>query len=156
MPFASILPEETEHEGAPPTEPSHPLGATEQLDALCTVDAARADALISDTLAGHLLTGAVETVSTHGHRRVILNVGALSRTFTAGDRVDVNILKDKYLIPYDAGYLKILADGTLDKALEVYADSFSLQAVKMIALTGGHAVRATTVDLSARGKKKKR
>jgi ribosomal protein L15 len=33
--------------------------------------------------------------------------------------------------------VKILADGTLEKALTIKADSFSIQAIKMIELTGG-------------------
>ena len=36
---------------------------------------------------------------------------------------------------------EILADGTLDKPLTVVADAFSVQAIKMITLTGGHAVQ---------------
>ena len=38
-------------------------------------------------------------------------------------------------------YLKVLARGTLDKALTVEADGFSLQAVKMIVLMGGTAIK---------------
>ena len=127
-------------------------GSVEQ--AMCAVDAVRADALISDDLAGHLVGREPETVETYGHRRVILNVDALRSAFSAGERVDVNVLKERYLIPYDTGYLKILAGGILDKALEVYADSFSLQAVKMIALTGGHAIRAVTVGKDTARRKK--
>lgn len=129
-------------------------GACGVEQAMCAVDAARADALISDDLAGHLVGREVETVHTYGRRRVILNVDTLNGAFLAGERVDVNILKEKYLIPYDTGYLKILAGGILDKALEVYADSFSLQAVKMIALTGGHAIRAVTVGEDTARRKK--
>ena len=38
-------------------------------------------------------------------------------------------------------YIKVLARGKLDKALTVEADDFSPQAVKMIVLTGGSAVK---------------
>ncbi len=117
-----------------------------------SVDAARADALLTDTMAHRLVEKQPICVTTHGSRKVILNVGLLNKTFEAGERVDVNVLKEKYLIPYDTGYLKILADGYLDRALEVYADSFSLQAVKMIALTGGHAYKVKTVRLPVVGK----
>ena len=34
-----------------------------------------------------------------------------------------------------------MASGKLDKSLTVEADAFSVQAIKMITLTGGHAVR---------------
>ncbi len=119
------------------------------------VDVAHADRLLSDKLAARLVDAPALTVQTHGRRKVIINVGALNRAFDAGERVDVNALKDRYLVPYDTGYLKVLADGYLDRALEVYADSFSLQAVKMIALTGGHAYRVVTVPTDTRKKHEK-
>ncbi len=121
-----------------------------------SVDAAHADMLLTDTMAQRLVEKQPTCVTTRGSRKVILNVGMLNKTFEAGERVDVNILKEKYLVPYDTGYLKILADGCLDRALEVYADSFSLQAVKMIALTGGHAYRVTTLRLPVVRKNRKK
>lgn len=124
--------------------------------AVCAVDAERADDLITDTLAVRLVEKAPMTIETRGRRKVILNVDKLNDAFSSGERVDVNILKDRFLIPYDTGYLKILADGYLDRALEVYADSFSLQAVKMIALTGGHAYRTATVSLPLSKKENKK
>ena len=38
-------------------------------------------------------------------------------------------------------YVKVLARGTLDKALIVEADDFSPAAIKMIVLTGGEVIR---------------
>jgi ribosomal protein L15 len=49
--------------------------------------------------------------------------------------------QEKKLIDADCKRVKILADGDLDKALVVEANSFSLQAIKMITLTGGHALK---------------
>ena len=80
-----------------------------------------------------------------GRRRGIVNVDTLSRSFSAGDRVDINALKSRSLIPYDTAYIKVLARGMIDKPLYVYANDFSLSAVKMIALTGGRAVKVNTV-----------
>ena len=71
----------------------------------------------------------------------ILNIGQISAAFSAFDRVDINALKEKNLIPKDAGYVKILADGVIDKPLVIFANAFSLSAVKMIALTGGEAIK---------------
>ena len=45
------------------------------------------------------------------------------------------------LIPKNVGSLKILARGVLDKPLNVEAQDFSLDAVKMIVLTGGKAIK---------------
>ncbi len=116
-------------------------------EAVC---AETADALITDALARELLTSEEVTIPTLGNRRGVVNVDTLSRNFGGGERVDINLLKEKTLIPYDTGYLKILARGVIDKPLTVYADDFSLQAVKMIALTGGEAVRARTVPKKER------
>lgn len=109
------------------------------------IDTERADELISDSLAKGLVKRGREIVRTSGSERSIINVDTLSRSFSSGDRVDVNILKQKSLIPYDTAYIKVLARGVLDKSLSVYANDFSLAAVKMIALTGGEAVRVVTV-----------
>ena len=61
--------------------------------------------------------------------------------FEAGDVVNLAILKEKNMIDRGVGRLKVLASGSLDKPLTVEADAFSVQAIKMITLTGGHAVK---------------
>ena len=65
--------------------------------------------------------------------------------FSAGERVDVNILKTRNLVPSDTAYIKVLARGAIDKPLKVYANDFSLSAVKMIALSGGESFKVVTV-----------
>ena len=52
--------------------------------------------------------------------------------------------KKKKLLASDIGYLKVLARGSIDKPLTVYADDFSLGAIKMIALTGGRTFHVRT------------
>ena len=115
-----------------------------------SIDVLRADALITDSLAKDLVQRGREIIYTDGNGHSIINVDTLSRSFEPGDRVDVNILKKKSLIPYDTAYLKVLARGAIDKALTVYANEFSLSAVKMIVLTGGEAIRVAT----AKGKQR--
>jgi ribosomal protein L18E len=109
-----------------------------------SIDAGYADSAISDSLARNLLRKD-ECVYTSGYKRGIVNVDTLSRSFDEGERVDVNILKEKSLIPYDTAYIKVLARGIIDKPLTVYANDFSLSAVKMIALAGGKAIKVKTV-----------
>jgi ribosomal protein L15 len=104
----------------------------------------QADELISDNLAKSLVKKEDLTVYTNGSRRSIINVDTLSDNFKNGDKVDVNDLKTKSLVPYDTGYIKVLARGVIDKSLNVYANDFSLSAIKMIALTGGKATRVYT------------
>ncbi len=113
--------------------------------ALLSVGAERADELISNSLAKDLLEREDEPIYTSGARKSIVNVDTLSESFEAGERVDVNVLKERSLVPYDTAYLKVLARGVIDKPLNVYANDFSLAAVKMIALTGGRAVKVVTL-----------
>ena len=105
----------------------------------------KADSLITDSLAKDLIKRGKETIVTEGRGQGIINVDTLSKSFRSGDRVDVNILKEKNLIPYDTAYLKVLARGAIDKPLRVFANDFSLSAVKMLALTGGEAIKVNTV-----------
>jgi hypothetical protein len=131
---------------SPPTQPPTPESDTppDEASIATVVDAEYADTVITNSLAKDLIRRD-EDVETFGHRHGIVNVDTLSRSFSAGDRVDINTLKSHSLIPYDTAYVKVLARGMIDKPLSVYANDFSLSAVKMIALTGGKAVKVNTV-----------
>ena len=108
------------------------------------VDAERADMLITDSLAKSLLKKDGDVIYTDGNSRGIINVDVLSDNFSAGEHVDINSLKDKRLIDEHISFIKILARGRIDKPLIVYANEFSLSAVKMIALTGGQSIKVTS------------
>ena len=77
----------------------------------------------------------------YGNTRGIVNIDTLSAHFDAGDEVTLAQLIQKGLVQKNVGRLKVLARGTLDKPLTVCADDFSIDAVKMIVLTGGKAVK---------------
>ena len=111
-----------------------------------------ADSMITDTMARRMIKNEREVVYTDGRSRSIINVDTLSRNFMADDRVDVNILKKKSLVPYDTNYIKVLARGAIDKPLHVYANEFSLSAVKMILLSGGEAIRVISEKADKREK----
>jgi hypothetical protein len=132
----------------PPTPPASPPPESDtppdEASIATVVDAEYADTVITNSLAKDLIRRD-EDVETFGHRHGIVNVDTLSRSFSAGDRVDINTLKSHSLIPYDTAYVKVLARGMIDKPLSVYANDFSLSAVKMIALTGGKAIKVNTV-----------
>lgn len=74
-------------------------------------------------------------------RRAIVNIDTLSKNFAADDVVTLEVLKAKGLVPKKASSLKVLARGFIDKPLLVEAHDFSLDAVKMLLLTGGKAIR---------------
>ena len=112
---------------------------------IMSVDKERADGLISDDLARDLVNNQRVEIETSGNKKRIVNVDTLSSSFESGEIIDVNRLKEMSLVPYDTAYIKVLARGMIDKPLKVYANDFSLSAVKMIALTGGEAIRVVTV-----------
>ena len=72
----------------------------------------------------------------------IVNVDVLSKTFSAGEKVTLEEIK-KRVIGFNKKitYVKVLARGVVDKPLIVEADDYSLDAVKMILLTGGTVIR---------------
>ncbi len=133
-------------EGRPELDAAESAAPENLMQTSLSVDVERADSLISDSLAKDLLHKEENSVYTEGNKKGIINVDTLSNNFKAGDRVDVNRLKEMSLVPYDTAYIKILARGMIDKPLNVYANDFSLSAVKMIALTGGSAVKVVTVS----------
>ena len=108
------------------------------------IDAERADTLITDSLAKSLINREGEIVYTRGGEKEIINVGILSDNFSSGERIDVNALKKKGLISPDTAYIKVLGGGSIDKPLMIFANDFSLSAVKMIALTGGQVTKVVT------------
>ena len=101
------------------------------------LDAEEADALISDDLA--LLSAKTERGAGKGQRATV-NVGDIDKIFAADSVVTIDALKTYGLIPKKAGRIKILADGFLHKSFIVKAESFSVQAIKMIELMGGTVI----------------
>lgn len=72
----------------------------------------------------------------------IVNVDTLGKFFNEGEKVTVAEIKRRVsYFPKNVTYIKVLARGKLNKPLIVVADDFSLEAVKMIVLTGGRAIR---------------
>ncbi len=116
------------------------------LETLLAVDEAHANSLISDNIAKSLLTDSKDKIRTNGRRRCIVNVDTICESFSPGERVDINSMKEKGIIPADAKHVKVLARGVMDKPLKIIANAFSLSAVKMIALTGGEAIRVRTAS----------
>ena len=106
-----------------------------------TVDEVAADDvdnMMSDKTAAHFLVTSDEEGG--AGKMGIINVGLISAAYQAGETVDLASLQEKGMIDANVGRLKVLASGTLDKPLIIKADAFSVQAVKMITLTGGQAI----------------
>jgi ribosomal protein L15 len=101
------------------------------------IDAVEADELISDNLA--MSTVRYESPAGHG-QQAIINIGVLDKCFEVNELITLAVLKQKGLVPKNAGRLKILANGILSKPLTIKAEAYSIQAIKMIELTGGTVI----------------
>ena len=104
------------------------------------VSVAQVKEIISDETASILIEKEFDEEKIFGNKKGIINIDIISRNFKAGDIVTVNTLKDKKLIDKNICFVKVLARGVIDKPLVVKAQDFSLDAVKMIQLTGGKVV----------------
>lgn len=74
-------------------------------------------------------------------RTAIINVDTIGKLFKDGEVVTLQEIAKRTKGFDRATYLKVLARGTLDKSLTVEADDFSIEAVKMILLTGGKVLK---------------
>ena len=96
-----------------------------------------------EILAAETPTGAPKHLWLHRRykNKTVINVDTLSQKFADNEHVNLKTLKEKKMIHPNVDYIKILGRGTLNKCLFVEANAFSADAVKMIVLTGGHAIK---------------
>ncbi len=107
-----------------------------------SVTAEQAHNMIADEVASTLVQNATaDTMGARAGRKFAVNIDTLSQHFASGDVVTIDALKQKGIVPKKEVAIKILARGMLDKKLTVHADAFSLDAIKMIVLVGGTAIR---------------
>jgi len=102
-------------------------------------DALHADELLTDEEAESAIEHIHNGSSKRTGKLAEINLDVICDNFEDGDVVDINALKAKHLVNRKAGRIKVLARGIMTKSLTVIASKFSLQAVKMITLAGGHA-----------------
>lgn len=104
------------------------------------VTAAEVDEIIADEIAASVVVDEHHEQKLGG-KKCVINIDTLSRCYNANELVNLKSLKAKGLLPSNAGYVKVLARGTLDKPLTVEANDYSIEAVKMILLTGGKVLK---------------
>ena len=102
-----------------------------------SISVAKADEVMSDEKAEAAIEEDVVSKKREGKKEVV-NIDTLSQHYKDGDVVTLDSLIEKKLVSPKAGYVKVLARGVLYKKLTVDLHDYSLQAVKMIVLTGGH------------------
>lgn len=103
-----------------------------------SISVSKADEEMSDEKAESSLEE-VEVIRRKKGSKEIINIDILSMEYNNGEEVTLESLIEKGLVPPKTGYIKVLARGILDKKLTVVANDFSIPAIKMIVLVGGHA-----------------
>ena len=103
-----------------------------------SISVSKADEEMSDERAESSLEE-VEVTKCKEGKKEIINIDTLSEHYNNGDEVTLESLIEKGLVSSKAGHIKVLARGELNKKLTVVANDFSIQAIKMIVLVGGHA-----------------
>ena len=99
------------------------------------ISASEVDSVMTDADAAALIEDVGGAV--HSGKKGIINIDTLSLSFEAGQTVTIEALKEKKLIDKKVGQVKVLARGRLDKPLIVELQDYSIEAAKMILITGG-------------------
>ena len=102
-----------------------------------SISVSKADEEMSDEKAESSIEE-VEVIKPRKGSKEIINIDTLSENYNNGDEVTLESLIKKGLVPATTGHIKVLARGVLDKKLDVIANDFSIPAIKMIVLVGGH------------------
>ncbi|MBO5867154.1 MAG: uL15 family ribosomal protein, partial [Clostridia bacterium] len=108
---------------------------------VASVTAEQAHDMITDEVASTLVQTSQNKSGARAGKKCVVNIDTLSQKFENGDVVTLDALKAKGIVGKKETAINILARGTLDKVLTVEADAFSLDAIKMIVLVGGTAIR---------------
>lgn len=113
------------------------------------VSVLEAEKLVSDATAKQLMALADEVADNTPRvaqaKRGYINLHTIAANFKEDEIVNLQTLKEKKLVQPKMSAVKVLARGSLDKALTVEAADFSLPAVKMIVITGGKVVKLKKV-----------
>lgn len=140
-------------EAEPKEEPAEPPCEMKEADRSVSaefetreeVSAAEVQNLISDEVAVALIEEVKEAEeAVLSKPKGIVNIDTLSENYEANETVTLESLKEKKLIGNSVNHVKVLARGILNKPLTVKLPEFSVDAVKMILLTGGKAIKLQT------------
>lgn len=113
-------------------------GGEELLRTSCTKESS---IIISDALAKKCVL--LENREASKSEKVVgeISIGELSAAFKSSYVIDLNLLKEVGLINNDVNYLKVNAMNNCYKAINVKADEFEPEAIRMIVVTGGNVTR---------------
>ena len=104
-----------------------------------SMEAEQADSILRDDIAEALI-GKSDRIS-DDTLKCIVSLGTLSKCIHDGEEVTIEEIRRRIKVDKATSYVKIVEKGTLTKSLTIEADEFSTQAVKMIVLMGGTAIK---------------
>ncbi len=123
------------------TEYKKLIDISEPIQVVSEVKADAVNEMMSDEYASAIIEETTSKCGASHGKFGYINIDTLAKTFKANTHITIETLKEHKLIPKNVGRVKVLARGTLDKPLVIEMNSFSLQAVKMITLTGGKVIK---------------
>lgn len=97
---------------------------------------------VPNTLAKNCQVLITNPQKTKGERVVeTVTVGELSQAFKDNYKITMQLLKDVGIISNEANYLRIIGKGDCRYKLDVIANDYDLEALKMIIMAGGNVVK---------------
>lgn len=120
--------------------PDEPIVTKFSIEHRAEVKVEEAKALMTDEVAEALVIHS--TKKADATKKGIINIDVLSECFNDGETVTLDEIKNRVAnFNKKITYVKVLARGKLDKKLTVEADEFSVDAKKMILITGGQVIK---------------
>lgn len=105
------------------------------------VDTQDANAKLTDTEAQTLIRNKAVAPLQEEKKLATVSLEKINELYNDCDIVNFKTLSKRGLIPEECDGVKIIGGGTLTKSLKVFADEYSLTAVKMIVLLGGKVTK---------------
>ena len=120
--------------------PEEPIVPRFSIEPRAEVKVQEVEELMPDEVAEALVIRSVRKAD--ATKKGIINVDTLSKYFKDGETVTLEEIKKRVEgFNRKITYIKVLARGSLNKKLTVEADEFSVDAQKMILLTGGQVIK---------------
>ena len=118
------------------------------------VDSQDANAKLTDSEAQELVRIKYVPVSDEVKKTAFVGLDKIEELYNDCDMVNIKTLRKRGLVKEEHNRVKIIGGGTLTKSLKVYAEEYSLTAIKMIVLLGGKVVKLVeeTVEKDAENK----
>ena len=115
------------------------------------VDSQDANAQLTDAEALELIRIKNVPYTDEVKKTAFVGLDKIQDLYNDCEMVNIRTLRKRGLVKEEHNRVKIIGGGTLTKSLKVYADEYSLTAVKMIVLLGGKVVKLVEETLEPAG-----